>query len=62
MFNIFKGLVSVRLLKVLKGLKLLKLLKLLKGMEHSGMFVSQQVANLFLVFVSCLGAKLFKCP
>ena len=47
---------SVRLLKVLK------VLKVLKGMEHSGMSVSRQGSYFFLVFVSYLGAKLFKCP
>ena len=44
--QVFKGLVSVRLLEVLKGLKglkVLKVLKVLKGlkvMEHSGISVS----------------------
>ena len=63
LFKVFKGLVSVRLLKVLKvlkGLKVLKLLKVLKGTEHSGMSKVGKGRTFFLVFVSCLGAKLFK--
>ena len=61
-FKVFKGLVSVRLLKVLKVLKVLKLLKVLKGMEHSGMSKVGKGRTFFLVFVSCRGANLFKCP
>ena len=39
LFKVFKGLLSIRLLKGLKGLKGLKVLK---GMEHSGMSISWQ--------------------